>query len=82
MIILYLFLQVKSQIDSEIVLDGVKKDMVSTDFEYGFGPYSFMPGLNGSATFEIETENSGNNYLRWNSRKLGKFKQPCDNLRL
>ena len=47
------------------------KDLISNDFEHGFGPYSFMPGNNGSAEFEIAQEESGNSYLRWDSRKLG-----------
>jgi len=57
---------------SELIpLNGVKKDHVSCDFEHGFGPYSFMPGLNGTAEFSVEFEESGNKYLRWNARKLG-----------
>ena len=45
--------------------------MVSNDFEHGFGSYSFMPGLNGSAHFEVTKEVTGNSYMRWNARKLG-----------
>jgi len=69
-----LFQSSKEFVPKEIVRDqkGVRKDLISSDFEHGFGPYSFMPGLNGTAYFEIETDESGNKFLKWDAHRLGR----------